>query len=145
MALIWSRPNIASGSPVGEGDDHAEREDRSQPGPQSHGEHGQDTNETAVGRPHAAGRDQPPERVGVLVLLNGLHELRGQPARRAEEVAENQPPDGVRVNEHQAGQDPQQSKQGGIGRREPEIVPGMGERMPEVHHVVDSRARSIVA
>ena len=87
----------------------------------------QDGHRDAVGGPDPAGGDQPPERVGVLVGLDRPHELRAQPARRAEEVVQDQAPDGVRVEEHQAGQDPQDAQQGRVGRGEPERVPGPGQ------------------
>ena len=41
-----------------------------------------------------------------MIGLDRSHQLRAEPACRAEEVVQRQPPDGVRVEQHQAGQDP---------------------------------------
>ena len=61
--------------------------------------------------------------------------------KHAEEVIERQPPDGVRVEQHQPGQDPEDPEERRVGRREPEGIPPLGERACEGGRVAGNQAQ----
>ncbi len=103
--------------PVRVRDRDQERQDRRDAGPQPEGEHRQHdhgerrTPATSIRRGPATRTSRhscrPEQRP---------HETLAQPGGGAEEVGQHQPPDGVGIQEHQAGQDADQPEQRRVGR-----------------------------
>ena len=124
---------------VGIGDRHEQGQHRGDAGPEPDREHRQHDHRGGVGRPDPTIGEQPPERVGQAALLKHRDQPGAQPAVPAEEVGEHQPPDRVRVEQHQPREDADHPQERRVGRGEPEGVPRLAHRPRGVGHVVDDR------
>ena len=121
-------PEKRRGHPIGVGDRTKQRENRRDSREQTGGEANEDDHGKGVCRPDPSIRHQVPEGINVLALLDVADQRQAQPPGGCEEIAQGQAPDRVGVQQHRAGQDPDQPQQRGVGRGVPEPVPVGGHR-----------------
>ena len=58
---------------------------------------------------------------------------------RTEEAVQIERPDQMLIKQHEAGEDANEPQRGGVGGREPETVPAIGEAAEEFMEIVDQK------